>query len=304
MSFNLNLALVPYTPPRQALIPYKSPLTTMKFIASEYLKKILRDSSMSTEKFSIDSINSKKEISINKIFSKLSKLSKLSPFVCESKVHFQPLSDTFTNLKINNTNCVESYQKLDGDKITEALQSEAAFTIATDKKPIVVTYGCKPCVALGGYDETNKIAFIVHFSNLNEVRGSWRLIFYNIEKLVKTKIEKPIQLHLRGGIKGQSEGIIEAIKIMINQRQDLPMEIASEDILGDGFGSKSLLIDSRNGEVSKYDPLSNAQRRDFDTSNVLFAMSNAYDSALSGSMHNSGDMKYPIVRLAYAPTTE
>ncbi|MGR3952309.1 MAG: hypothetical protein QRY74_05390 [Chlamydia sp.] len=36
-----------------------------------------------------------------------------------------------------------------GGKIVEVLQSEVGFTIATDEKPIIATYGCAPCIALG-----------------------------------------------------------------------------------------------------------------------------------------------------------
>jgi hypothetical protein len=182
---------------------------------------------------------------------------------------------------------VSSSKKLNGEEIAETLQAEASFTIATDKKPIVATYGCGPCVALGGYDATNKIAFIVHFSNAGEVRKSGGLIFYNIAKLVKEKITTPIQLHLRGGIEGQSEPIIEAIKIWMKQRKDLPMEIASEDILDSGMGfGKSLSVDSRTGEVSEYDPMSNPKSRGMSDLDAMSALMSAFE---------------PQIKLAYSP---
>lgn len=170
----------------------------------------------------------------------------------------------------------------------EMKSQKPSFTIETDKKPIVATYGLSPCVALGGYDETNKIAFIVHFSNAGEVRKAAGLMFLNIAKLAKIKIATPIKLHLRGGIEGQSEAIIEAIKIWMEQRPDLPMEIASQDILVSRahLGSKSLSIDSRNGEVSEYDPLTNPKRRSFSQSDTLFAMISAYT---------------PYINVAYTP---
>jgi hypothetical protein len=178
-------------------------------------------------------------------------------------------------------------KKLNGDEIAETLQAEASFTIATDKKPIVATYGCGPCVALGGYDAINKIAFIVHFSNAGEVRNCGHLIFYNISKLIKQKITIPIQIHLRGGWQGKSEPIIEAIKRWMKGREDLPMEIASEDILCKPYsGSKSLSIDSRNGQVADYNCLSNPKSRDITQLNVLLAIHSAYN---------------PKITVAYAP---
>ncbi len=167
--------------------------------------------------------------------------------------------------------------KLNGTKIAESLQSEAAFTISTNKKPIVATYGAGDCVALGGYDATNGIAFVVHFSGAREVRKSGGIIFYNIARLVKKKIETPIQLHLRGG----SEATADAIKIWMRQRSDLPMEIASEDILDSeiSFGAKSLSIDSRNGEVSDYNPMSNLNHRDISEGDITFVLTSIFIEA-------------------------
>ncbi len=157
---------------------------------------------------------------------------------------------------------VSSAAKLDGNKIAEALQSQFAITQEDDERPVVATYGCGPCVALGGYDPANKIAFVVHFANAEEVGESSGLIFWNIGKLIKKPITKdnPMQLHLRGGYKGESESIIEAIKIWMRERDDLPMEVVSEDILADGTGmGKSLSVDSRTGKISTYTPLSNTE---------------------------------------------
>lgn len=176
--------------------------------------------------------------------------------------------------------------KLNGDEIAEVLQAEAGFTIASDKKPILATYGCGHCVALGGYDPTNKIAFVVHFSNAYELIKFGGLIFYNIAKLVKEKITTPIQLHLRGGIEGVSEPIIEAIKSWMTFRKDLPMEIASKDILSNIEFTKSLSIDSRTGLVSDYDPKTNSKSRGMSALDITSAIMSSYD---------------PNIKLAYTP---
>ncbi len=157
---------------------------------------------------------------------------------------------------------VESTKMPNGDEIAETLASEASFTIATDKKPIVATYGCRDGgVVLGGYDPTNKIAFIVNFSNENHVYNSRSLLLNNITKLVKQKITTPIQLHLRGN-GPQSMDTISAIQLWIMRNNDLPMEIASKDI--SSGQEKSLSIDSRNGQISDYNPESNPERRELD----------------------------------------
>jgi hypothetical protein len=162
---------------------------------------------------------------------------------------------------------------INGDEIAEAFQSEAAVTIATDKKPIVATWGCGPCIALGGYEPTNKIAFIAHLSTSRQVAMSGGMILHCISELAENKIEKPIQLHLRGGVKNVSEAIVEAIKGWMERCTALPMEIATQDVLSTQmYGGKSLLIDSRNGRVSEYDPFAYDKRRAFGEVNGLAAL--------------------------------
>jgi len=229
-----------------ALIPYTPPKAPMEFIRHE-VERGLKNGTIKPEQ--------------------------LTP-----RLSIPKLLDSLQFNTLHAPSRVSSSKKLNGDEIAEALQSEAAFTIATDKKPIVATYGASSCVALGGYDATNKIAFVVHFSNAGEVRESGGLIFYNISKLAKEKIEKPIQLHLRGGIEGQSEATVEAIQLWMKQGYDLPMEIASKDILVSrmSFGGKSLSIDSRNGEVAEYDPMANPRSRDMSKLNAMYAMMSAF----------------------------
>lgn len=248
------------------LIPYTPPKTPMEFVRAEVEKNLKNDTMLSDLALSL----------IAKISAIIKKAQESSLSSCKDgpisrydgsftewgREEFYTFQPTIFGT-LHGPSSGSSYKKLNGDEIAEALQSEVAFTIATDKKPIVATYGAASCVALGGYDETNKIAFVVHFSNKQEVIQCGGVIFYNISKLAKEKLEKPIQLHLRGGMQDLSETIVEAIKVWMRQRDDLPMEIASEDILDntDLSESKSLAIDSRTGEVSTYDPKTNPQHR-------------------------------------------
>lgn len=171
------------------------------------------------------------------------------------------------------------------ETIAEALQSEAAFTRASDSKYVVATYGCGPCVAVGGYDKTNQSSFIVHFATPNEVDKCGGNIFYNISLLAKKPLEVPIQLHLRGGQTGASGATIAAIKIWMRQRHDLPMTIVSEDVLDKGF-AKSLFVNSKTGEVGEYDPKLNPHHRTFDEATILSCLLSAYE---------------PNIKIAYTP---
>lgn len=180
-----------------------------------------------------------------------------------------------TTTRVQPTKCLK---RLKGRKIAEALQSEAAFTTAKHKKHIVATYGCGPCVAVGGYDSTNKIAFVVHFATEEEVIKCGGKILHNIERLLKKKIKKPIKLHLRGGVKGTSEKTIEAIKSWMTWRSNIPMKIASKDILDDGMclGGKSLSINAKNGRASDYDPLRNPKHREITDEVAMRAIMSAF----------------------------
>lgn len=152
-------------------------------------------------------------------------------------------------------------KNINGGEIAEALQSEAVFNQANDEKYIVTTYGCGPCVAVGGYDETNKIAFVVHFANAGEVKKCGGIIFYNILRLVLKPLEQPIKLYIRGGEDGisESENIREAIRVWMRQREDLLMKIVLDE--KNDQESKSLSINSRTGEVGDYDPKKNPYAR-------------------------------------------
>lgn len=183
------------------------------------------------------------------------------------------------------------------DNVAEILQSEVGFSTATDKKPILATFGCGPCVAMGGYDATNKMAFLVHFANAAEVDAYGACLATAINQLAKKTITSPIQIHLRGGFKGYSDSTILAIHIWMKRSELPPMAIASQEILvnadkmmvrvreiihmkasgciteseaidriksiAHGNG-KSLCIDARDGRVTQYDRTKNASRRDIE----------------------------------------
>jgi hypothetical protein len=163
--------------------------------------------------------------------------------------------------------------------IAEVFQSEAGFTNAVDKKPIVATFGCGPCVAVGGYDSINHVAFVVHFADANEVEKCGRRVAYNIRSLMQKPLtcETPIAIHIRGGIKGKSERTVEGIRQWIMHTLDLPTTIASEEVLlSDRLdSSESLSIDSRSGTVCDYNPKLNPKGRKFSKLDELRAISSA-----------------------------
>jgi len=152
----------------------------------------------------------------------------------------------------------ENHRALNPGPIATVLQSEAAFTVATAAKPILATYGCGPCVAVAGYDPTNKMAFLVHVASPNEVAVCGNHIWSNISQFMRKQIEKPIQIHLVGGhtcAPNLSKITVQYIKSWMRAKKDLPMTLVSQDILSsDRESSKSLWIDSRDGTTGQYCP--------------------------------------------------
>jgi hypothetical protein len=71
------------------------------------------------------------------------------------------------------------------------------------------------------------------------------------------------------------------------------MEIAAQDICGGLSPAKSLLIDSRTGEVEDYNPLENPKHRE-DLGESITALSKVYDSLLKPE-------KPMLLDLAYQP---
>jgi len=178
---------------------------------------------------------------------------------------------------------------INGSEIVEVFQSEVAFTSATDKKPIVATYGCDSCIAAGGYDPTHKIAFIAHFGSVDEIREG-NVIFQTIRKLTQEIFDNPIQLHLRGGVNGEpgSEEMIRELRAWTTHR-DIPMNIVSENLFnGTRLDRTSLSIDSRTGDTSTYSPLSNPHTRKRTAADDLFAITRSIS---------------PSIRLLYIPAS-
>lgn len=172
--------------------------------------------------------------------------------------------------------------------VAEALQSEAAFTNFQSKKPVVATYGCGSCVAFGGYDSVNQVAFIVHFASAREVTASGTMLLAELKKLVKKPITQktPIKVYISGGLKKHSEELVRLIERLTTARADLPMQIIKKDVCNT-CGGKSLLIDSRTGNATPYNPFENPYHREITEQETTYALKSAID---------------PHIHIAYTPT--
>jgi hypothetical protein len=140
--------------------------------------------------------------------------------------------------------------------------NEAAFTHARDRKPIVATDALATCIGIAGYDSTNEWGFLIHFTTEDELAASMQMLNHEIYKRMKNPLIAPIQIHLRGGIKGLSEPLLaELEKWVASLNEDgCLMQIVSKQVLTEGLLDKdgrpnmmSLSLDTRDGTVSEYD---------------------------------------------------
>lgn len=173
--------------------------------------------------------------------------------------------------------------------IAEALMGEVAFTTAADQNPIVATYGCSSCVAVGGFDPTNHIAFVAHLSVPQQTQQDD--IFSKIKSLSSEPFKVSVQFHLRGGLR--NIGTVAAIRKWISYAKTnyFATKIVSEEISNwSKMSSGSLKIDARTGEVGNYNPEENPNRRacQQDIGDCFLALLEA----------RSGQ-----IRVAYCPTT-
>ncbi|MBA3536875.1 MAG: hypothetical protein H0T84_09735 [Tatlockia sp.] len=159
-------------------------------------------------------------------------------------------------LKILNSIALAANQ-LPPNIIAEAGVSEAVFSNAFDRKPIVATDSLATCVALAGYHCQN-FGFVVHFALEQDLAASKLDLLEKITAMSSDTLTTPVELHLRGGVKGLSEPLVESLEKWISENNSV-LKIKSKDVLHPfvddlGYPSQmSISIDTRNGQINEYD---------------------------------------------------
>jgi hypothetical protein len=161
---------------------------------------------------------------------------------------------------------IQEGQKHPRDTIAECGVNEAVFTHAEDSKPIAATDSLATCVGIAGCDSERQMGFVTHIATDEEFEASKEMLIDRIKVMAKTPIEKPIEIHLRGGIRAISEPLVAAIKkwVECGAENGCPMKIVSEVVLTkrlmDESGkphSMSISLDTRTAAVSDYDSEAN-----------------------------------------------
>jgi hypothetical protein len=144
------------------------------------------------------------------------------------------------------------------DLIREASVSEAVFSHKGSDRPILATDSLATCIGVAGYDPVNQFGFVVHFTWEDEVKASGDMLLNRIRAYREQKINAPLLVNLRGGIKGMSEPLLSKVKEWLTSN-DLNCIIASEDTLQPSIISVpgSLKLDVRTGTCETYDSSSN-----------------------------------------------
>jgi hypothetical protein len=184
--------------------------------------------------------------------------------VSQLREHFQSLAVTRQNRSSSNeaeeeqTPSAPTEEMIErAGKVIHAFPAEAVFTQSSCIRCVAATFSCNECIALGGYEATNKIAFVIHIIFAEQLPTVQACIIEAIEKLAKKALEQPIQMHIRGGLAGSdSESTVGALRSWIETTANPPMRIASENTLllpNQKPKGESLFIDARTGGFGEYD---------------------------------------------------
>ncbi len=150
---------------------------------------------------------------------------------------------------------------LDNPSAIEVFQHEYAITRATDRRPILQSFGAGPCVIVTLYDSVNKIGSIAHVDGTTDIYNSFDQTFAELN-LLRRKNNSPIEARIMGGAKGLSEKIVYAIQDRLAEQG---VSIVERDFLHYSIngGSASIQLDTKTGKVTNYNE-TNSTRTDLD----------------------------------------
>lgn len=182
----------------------------------------------------------------------------------------------FQNLLSTMELFCENVMKQPSTPYIEVGVAEAAFTSAKEAKPIVATDSLATCIGVAIYDPDNKWGGVIHFSHPDELENSKD----ELKKEILSRNPSSLQLHFRGGIKGQSVQLFEKVKNWTESFSDFTnVEVVSSSVMKHEYFDKngnpnmmSLSLDTRNGKVEEYDRKDNPyaeERKQIDSQDQL-----------------------------------
>lgn len=116
--------------------------------------------------------------------------------------------------------------------IQQAGVAEAVFSKSDGPYHTLTTRGLTTCIGVAGYDPINRFGFVVHFSHPAEVKNSADDLIGRISAYKTHNPASPLFIHLRGGYKNASEGLLKQVEELFLSRIS-PSFVVSRDVLHD-----------------------------------------------------------------------
>ncbi|MDP3639732.1 MAG: hypothetical protein Q8R53_00830 [Nanoarchaeota archaeon] len=142
------------------------------------------------------------------------------------------------------------------DDVVDVSMNQQAVTRATDAKPVLATFGLGPCVSLVGYEPSEKVGFLTHYSASTEVNNSFPNLLATLYRIGLSH-DGPTRFEVRlvGGWEREDK-LIQELKTRVRHGTMFNMEIVEEDT-GYVEEGRSVALDTRTGELFSYSPKNN-----------------------------------------------
>ncbi len=131
------------------------------------------------------------------------------------------------------------------DEVVFVSQKQYAITKSVDQYPVLATFGLGPCVALVGYDQESQVGFMTHYSVVQETKSFSELLL--LLEVLGSKTED-YRVALVGGTTKASEALIGGLRQITSL---FDMGVVHEEILGVDLSGRSVVLDTRTGEIFK-----------------------------------------------------
>src|SRR3989338_2572539 len=141
----------------------------------------------------------------------------------------------------------------DYSTLNYAPREMGVISSAQSNRPILMSYGMGPCIAVCGYDSSAGIGFLTHNSALTDVNGLHDLILKEMRKIIGRNTQ--LSFHLVGGWKGGEKDdwnsgiLLKRIEEYITS--NFPEATIDKDVLDpmDYRRGKSFALDTRDGKT-------------------------------------------------------
>jgi hypothetical protein len=158
------------------------------------------------------------------------------------------------------------WRGLDYRNYEEIHQNEFGVTRATDKKPVLVTYGLVSCVGVAGYGQESNTGFLAHYQTNTDVPTAIGVLMYHLALATEDQGDT-FNVRVKGGVTGMSEALVDDITYNLTLPKNSPVRFELDDnklgLLNTEFTNAcDLGIDTRTRTfIDSYNAMHNPDRR-------------------------------------------